>query len=136
MGIIVYRLFSSSKDCWHLLSLVMEAFFLPAFFPHINSLIHSVLSGHAGDLLAVFYWVQHMQVTTVCFGGTHKGFEGGFLDCSDHCSCDVLVHSYGVSHASWTGHPGQSIHIDICLSCSIMQPEGQVIWVNLGMNCW
>ena len=45
-----------------------------------------VLGGPTGDLLAVFYGVQHMQVTTVCFSGTYKAFEGGFLHCLDIAS--------------------------------------------------
>ena len=82
-----------------------------------------VLSGHTGNPYAVFYGVQHVQVTTVCFNETHKAFEGSYLHGSD---CDSGVYPYGVSHEFGPGHPCQNIHIDICLSCTIVQPEAVV----------
>ena len=64
-----------------------------------------------------------MQVTTVYFNGIHKAFKGSFLHCSDCCGCDSMVYPHDVSHTSGSGHPQQGICIDICLPCSIVQPE-------------
>ena len=46
-----------------------------------------LISSHTGDLWAILYQVQDVQVTTICLNGV---FEGGLLH-STHCYCSDSV---------------------------------------------
>ena len=50
----------------------------------------SLIGSHAGDLSAILYYIQDVQVTTVCLNGAHRAFEGGLLH-SMHCCCSDSV---------------------------------------------
>ena len=48
-----------------------------------------IISGHAGDLLAVAYWIQDVQVTAVCLNRTFGALKGSLL-CDLWCVPNAL----------------------------------------------
>ena len=80
-----------------------------------------IISGHAGDLWNVSYWVQDMQVAALHLNGAGRAFGGGFLQSSYCCCSDLVVYAQSFWHTPRQRHPGQGVHINVSLPWPIVQ---------------
>ena len=64
-----------------------------------------LIGHHAGNLWAILYWVQDMQVTTLYLNGSHGAIGGGLLHGRHHNCSDSVVGAQSVGHTGWARTP-------------------------------
>ena len=72
-----------------------------------------IISGHAGNLQSIFYWVQDMQVAAIHLSGAGGAFAGSFLQGLHCCHSDSVMCAQVLGMHLGQDTLNQGIHINV-----------------------